>query len=142
MQRRTSAFLTIALVVFGCACFSIADFDPEVVSGTEALHEKFERFLSTLGECAGTPEGEYSRHDAFYAEAWQDLERLEFVAQGRANNKLTLESIESIRDNLAELEALHRAGISRGEVDVITMLFDTQFRMLVELENTKPRKEP
>ena len=121
---------------------TLADFDPEVVSGTEALHEKFTRFLSSLGECAGTPEGEFSRHDAFYTEAWQDLERLEAAATRRANNELTLESIEAIRDNLAELEALHRAGISRGEVDVITKLFDTQFRMLVELENAKPRKEP
>lgn len=142
MNRRTCAALTIALLIFGCACFSIADFDPEVASGAEALHGKFARFLSTLGECAGTPEAEYARHTAFYAEAWQDLERLEAAAGRRAHNELTLDSIDAIRDNLAELEGLHRLGVSRGEVDVIAKLFDTQFRMLVELENAKARKEP
>jgi hypothetical protein len=142
MTRRTSASLIIALLIFGCACFSIAEFDPEVVSGAEALHQKFGHFLSTLGECAGTPEADYSRHTAFYTEAWQDLERLEAEARSRPHNELTLRSLEAIRDNLVELEGLHHLGISRGEVDVVARLFDTQFRMLVELENAKPRKEP
>lgn len=141
MRHRTSASLTIALLLFGCACFSIAGFDPAVASGTEALHAKFTRFLTTVGECAGTPEAEYSRHTAFYTEAWQDLERLEAAALSRPHNELTLDSINAIRDNLAQLEGLHRLGLSRGEVDVITKLFDTQFRMLVELENAKARKE-
>jgi hypothetical protein len=140
MKRKTSAALTIALLIFGCACFSIADFDPELATGAGALQQKFALFLSRLGECAGTPEADYSQHGAFYVEAWQDLERLEAAALRQPDNELTLRSIDAIRDNLAELEGLHRLGLSRGEVEVISTLFDTQFRMLVELENVKPRK--
>jgi hypothetical protein len=142
MRHKTSAALTILLMVFGCACFSIAGFNQQIVTGTEALQQQFETFLSGLAECAGTPEAEYARHSAFYAEARGALDRLQAEAELQQGNELTLRSLEDIRDNLAELEELHRSGLSRAELEVISTLFDTQFRMLVELENVKPRKEP
>ena len=46
-----------------------------------------------------------------------------------------------IGDNVDRLEALHAKGISPGEIAVVRTLFDTQFRMLVQLENAKKRKE-
>jgi hypothetical protein len=142
MRHKTAGFLTLVLMVFGCACFSMAGFDPEIVTGTEALQQKFDVFLSALAECAGTPEAEYARHAAFYAEAWTALDRLQAEARLQPGNELTLRALEDIRDNLADLEAFHRDGISRGELEVLSTLFDIQFRMLVELENAKPRKEP
>lgn len=141
MRHKKASFLTVALLVFGCACYSIASFDPLVVSDAGTLQQKFEVFFSGLAECAGTPEAEFARHEAFYADAWQELERLEARAQLRADNELTLRSIGHIRDNLAELEALHRLGITRAEVEIIARLFDTQFRMLVALENAKKGSE-
>jgi hypothetical protein len=141
MRRKTTTSLSMALLIFGCACFSIAGFDPEIVTGAARLQHDFAVFFSGLAECAGTPDAQFERHEAFYADAWQELERLEDQARGQPANQLTLDSIDAIRDNLAALEAIHRQGISRGEVDVIATLFDSQLRMLVELENAKQRKE-
>lgn len=142
MKRHQSVSLTIVLLLFACACFSIADFDPVVATGAEALKEKFRVFLTGLAECAGTPEAAYLEHTTFYAEAREELDRLEAQARLQPDNELTLRSLDHIRDNVAELEEIHRLGISRGEVEIIAQLFDTQFRMLADLENAKQRKEP
>lgn len=142
MRKQTSIPLTLVLLMFGCACFSMAGFDPELADGTAALQQKCEAFFSGLAASAGTPEAEFARHTAFYAEAWKDLERLEAEARQQPHNEPTLQSLDAIGDNLAELESLHRAGLSRGEIEVIARLFDTQFRMLAALEQAKPREEP
>ncbi len=142
MRKQTSLPLTLALLMFGCACFSIAGFDPELADGSAALQQKCAAFFATLAECAGTPEADFSRHIPFYVGAWKDLERLQAEAQRQPHNELTLQSLDAIGDNLAELESLHRAGLSRGEIEVIARLFDTQFRMLAALEQAKPREEP
>jgi len=142
MKRQTSIPLALVLLMLGCACFSIADFDPAVATGSEALKEQFHVFLAGLAECAGTSDAAYENHTQFYESAAKELDLLQAQARRQPNNELTLRSLEAIRDNLDELEALHRIGISRAEVEIIAQLFDTQFRMLHDLEQAKARKEP
>ena len=141
MKRNRIVILAVALAMFGCAWLSIGDYDPALDGGAAALKEKVATFLESLRECAGTPEGEYARHTGFYAEARADLAELRALAEVHAGNERTLRSLESIGENLDELEAIHRIGVTSAEVAIIAQLFDTQFRMLAQLEKAKQRKE-
>ena len=139
MKRPRLLVLSIALLMFGCGWLSIAKYDPAIEGGAAVLHGKVSEFLNNLRECAGTPEGEYELHAEFYAVARADLAALRTIAGTHANNERTIRSLEAIGENLDELEAIHREGVSSEEVALITQLFDTQFRMLAELEKRKER---
>lgn len=141
MKPHRIVLLSAALVLFGCGWLAIASYDPALDSGVADLKVKVATFLNGLRECAGTPEGEYARHTGFYTEARADLANLRAIAEVHAGNERTLRSLESIGENLDELEAIHRSGVSSEEVAVIAQLFDTQFRMLAELQKAKQRKE-
>jgi len=142
MRRQTIVILAAALVMVGCAWLSVAEYDPALAHGVAGLQKKVDTFLAGLGECAGTPEGEYDRHASFYAEARQELAGLGQLARVQPGNDLTVRSLDSLAENLDQLEAMHRAGItSADEVALIAGLFDTQFRMLLELENAKKTEE-
>jgi hypothetical protein len=139
VKRHRLFILAIALMMFGCAWLSVAEYDPAIEGGAEALHQKVYSFLGDLRECAGTPEGEYERHTEFYTSVRADLAGLRAIAETHTGNERTIRSLDDIGENLDELEALHREGVSSGEVALIAQLFDTQFRMLAELEKRKER---
>jgi len=67
--------------------------------------------------------------------------RLRAEAGAQPGNGLTVQSLDLIQKNLEKLEAMHAGGITAEEIEIVRTLFDTQFRMLVQLENAKKRKE-
>jgi len=142
MRKRIKAtLLALAASVLGCSGYYIAEYSEAVDTGATELQQKVDRFLTDLEQTAGTPEGEYDLHEGFYAEVRDDIGALREVASAQRGNDLTLQSLDLIGANVDKLEALHAEGISRQEIGVVRTLFDTQFRMLVQLENAKKRKE-
>jgi hypothetical protein len=140
MRKRTKAiFLTVAS--FALSCAFISGYDPLIDSGASALQQKVETFLTDLEQTTGTPEGEYQRHAGFYDEVRTDISVLRNVASAHKGNDITLQSLDSIEDNLARLEKMHAEGISAKEISIVRTLFASQFRMLVQFENAKKRKE-
>lgn len=138
MRRQIVVILAAAAAMFGCAWLSVADYDPALAHGAAGLQKKVDTFLAGLAECMGTPEAEYALHVSFYAEARQELVGLCELARSRPGNDVTVRGLDAIGENLDQLEALHRRGfVSPDEVSVIAGIFDTQFRMLLELENAK-----
>jgi hypothetical protein len=140
MRKRTKAIL-LSIVTFALGCVFIAGYDPRIDSGATELQQKVGTFLTDLEQTTGAPEGEYERHIGFYEEVRTDISVLRTVASAHKGNDLTLQSLDLVEANVAKLEKLHAEGISREEIGIVRSLFDTQFRMLVQLENAKKRKE-
>jgi len=140
MRKRTKAIL-LSVATLALSCAFIAGYDPRIDAGASALQQKVGTFLIDLEQTAGTPEGEYGRHIGFYDEVRTDISELRDVASAHKGNDITLQSLDLIEANVAKLEKLHAEGISREEIGIVRSLFDTQFRMLLQLENAKKRKE-
>ena len=142
MRKRVKAVLLAAVTsVVSCSGYFIATYDPAVDEGATKLQQDVDGFLVELHETAGTPAGDYESHEAFYGDTRASIQSLRDIASQQRGNELTLQSLDRIEKNLDRLEALHADGISPKEIDVARTLFDTQFRMLVQLENAKKRKE-
>jgi hypothetical protein len=124
-----------------CSSYFIAEYSQAVDGGATALQQKVDGFLTELQKTAGTAEGDYEGHEEFYAEVRSDIGALRTVAALQRGNDITLQSLDLIEDNVGKLERMHAEGISPKEIAIVRQLFDTQFRMLVQLENAKKRKE-
>jgi hypothetical protein len=142
MRKRMKAILLAAIAsIVSCSGYFIATYNPAVDSGATQLQQKVDGFLTDLHETAGTPDGEYERQLKFYGQVRADIQALREVASQQRGNDLTVQSLDLIDGNVDKLEALHADGISAQEIDIVRTLFDTQFRMLLQLENAKKRKE-
>ena len=142
MRNRAKAILLAAVTsLVSCSGYFIATYNPAVDEGATKLQQKVDGFLTDLQQNSGKPEAEYERNTGFYEDARADIQALRTAASSQRGNTLTLQSLDLIENNLEKLEALHADGITPQEIDVVRTLFDTQFRMLVQLENAKKRKE-
>ena len=142
MRKRMKAILLAAVAsLVSCSGYFIATYNPAIDSGATELQQKVDGFLADLQQNSGKPEAEYERHTAFYTGVRGDIQALRDVASQERGNDLTLQSLQLIDNNVDKLEALHADGITPQEIGVVRTLFDTQFRMLVQLENAKKRKE-
>lgn len=141
MRRRVKALLIAAAAsIAGCSGYFLAEYDPVVDRGATELQQKVDRFLTGLEQTSGTPAGEYEQNAAFYEEVRGDIRKLRGVASEERGNGLTVQSLDLIEKNVAKLESMHARGISVEELGVVRTLFDTQFRMLVQLETAKKRQ--
>jgi len=142
MRKRLKATLLAAVAsIAGCSTYFIATYNPAVDSGATELQQKVDVFLNDLERTAGTPAGAYERNAGTYDELRGDIQTLRELASQQRGNDLTVHSLDLIENNVDKLQAIHADGISPKEIDIVRTLFDTQFRMLVQLENAKKRKE-
>jgi spore coat protein CotH len=138
MRKRAKALLLGALAsIVGCSGYFIAQYNPAIDSGATELQQKVDRFLTELEQTSG----EHEQYAATYEELRADIRTLREVASQQHGNELTLQSLDLIASNVDKLEAMHAEGISAEEIAIVRTLFDTQFRMLVQLETAKKRKE-
>lgn len=133
MRKHAKGILLALATVVSCSSYFIAEYSAVVDHGATELQQKVGRFLGDLERGDADPE--------FYAEARGDLQKLRNVASLQRGNDLTVRSLDLIQSNLDKLEAMHAGGISPKEVGIARTLLDSQFRMLVQLENAKKRKE-
>ena len=142
MRKHAKAILLAAVAsIVSCSGYFIAAYNPAVDEGATKLQQDVDGFLVGLRETAGTPAGDYERHAAFYDGARAQIQALRDLASQQGGNDLTLQSLDLIEKNIDQLESLHAGGITPKEIDVTRTLFDTQLRMLLQLENAKKRKE-
>jgi len=140
MKRNYQLILALAIFVTGCTMRFIATHDPAVEGAALQLQSKFTAFFDDLQNTAGTPEGEYERYAAQYADLHAQVGDLQAKAALQSRNQLTNDSLTLLEDNLDILETAHREGLSAAEVPVLRKLIDTQVRMLVQLEVAKKRE--
>lgn len=140
MKRYQKALLIVAMLLVGGSVRYIAGYDPVVDSNARRLQVKLDALFEELSRTAGTPEGAYELYAPRYDGMRADITGLQHDAASQPHNQLTQTSLSLIDDNLRQLEAAHREGLSPTEVPVLRKLFDTQLRMLVELETAKKRE--
>lgn len=140
MKRYSKALTIVALLILGCSVRFIAAYDPVVETNARQLQAKFDALFEDLGHTAGTANGEYQHYAHRYEDLRADLSALRYRAGEKSGNGQTLQSLSLLDENLQHLEAAHREGLRKGEVPVLRTLFDTQLRMILELETAKKRE--
>ena len=133
MRKHAKGLLLALATIVSCSSYFVAEYSGVIDHGATELQQKVARFLGDLERGAANPE--------FYAEARGDIQKLRDVASLQRGNDPTVRSLDLIQSNLDKLEAMHAGGISAKEVDIARTLLDSQFRMLIQLENAKKRKE-
>ena len=133
MRKHAKGILVALATLVSCSSYFIAEYNAVVDHGATELQQKVGRFLDDLERGDADPK--------FYAEARGDIQMLRSAASLQRGNELTVQSLDLIQDNLDKLEQIHARGISPKEVVIVRTLLDSQFRMLVQLEIAKKRKE-
>lgn len=139
MHKRTFLILLIALLAVGCSAFFAAAYDPDVDRGLTELRTKLDGHFARLQRTAGTPGGAWQLSSGFYDSVRADIDTLRFYAALRRGNAPTLQALDLLSQNIDEFEALHREGLSPGEIPIARSFIDAQLRTLAELEQAKKR---
>lgn len=143
MTRRDTFATLIAAIVLAllAGCLSrVSPYDDTIAAGLTSLRSSNTRFFDELQQTAGTPGAKLESHAAWYEETRAEIValRTRAAAYGMKNDP-TVRSLELLGASLDELEKVHAKGISAGEIPVLRTLFDSQLRMLIELESAKRR---
>jgi hypothetical protein len=134
--RVTTLLFVVALVLASCAGNSVSD--PLFGTDIAALQQKVDGFLAKLEIVAGTPDGEFARHAPFYTQLRDDIAALRNRAAGLPGNAAALADLDAISENLVQLEALHRQGVSPAELPVLRKLFGIQFALQQSITGQPP----
>ncbi len=141
MSRRGKAATLIAAIVIAllAGCISrVAPHDAVIAAGLARLQSSCNGFFDDLQRTAGTPDAVWESHAA-----WYDTTRAEIAAlRGRAESYSlkhdpTADLFALLDESVNELEKAHIQGLSSGEIAVLRTLFDSQLRMLIQLEAAK-----
>ncbi|HYC91872.1 MAG TPA: hypothetical protein VEO54_21850 [Thermoanaerobaculia bacterium] len=141
-RRANAATLVVALLLaLPAGCMSrIAPHDPTIAAGLADLQTSHARFFDGLQLSTGTPEGAWECHRHWYEETRAAIAVLQVRAasHGRKDDP-TAKAIDLLAKSVDELEQAHAEGFSAGEIPVLRTLFDSQLRMLIQLEDAKKR---
>ena len=141
MSRRGQAATLIAamLLVAVAACSSrIAPHDETIAAGLASLQSSNNSFFEQLGRTVGTPEAAWERQTAWYDKTRADIAdlRARAVSHGKPDDP-TVRNLELLQKCVDELEDTHAGGLTAGQIPILRTLFDSQLRMLIELEAAK-----
>jgi hypothetical protein len=142
VSRRGNAavLLTALALMLPAACAGrVAPYDETIASGLAGLQASNDRFFARLEQTAGTVEAEWPSHVAWYDEMRVEIGALRLIASQSAQNDATVDALGLLARSIDELEKAHGAGLSPGEIPVLRTLFDSQLRMLIQLEAAKKR---
>jgi hypothetical protein len=139
-RRAKVAALAAAIVLTLLAgCISrVAPHDAIIAAGLANLQSSCNGFFGDLQRNAGRPDAVWESHAA-----WYDTTRAEIAAlRSRAESSSvkhdpTVDALALLDGSVDELEKAHIQGLSSGEIPVLRTLFDSQLRMLVQLEAAK-----
>jgi hypothetical protein len=136
----TAILAALVLALLSGCMSSVAPRDEALVTGLTGLQSSAGRFFDQLQQVIGTPDADWVRHAGWYEETRTEIATLRFraAAHGTAIDS-TLDALALLDQSVAELETAHAEGLSAAEIPVLRTLFDSQLRMLVQLEATKVR---
>jgi hypothetical protein len=131
-----AAFLLAVLA--SCMSSRLAPHDQTIADGLAALQVRHTQFFDQLQQTAGTPDAAWECHQDWYEETRAQVAalRTRAASYGLASDP-TGQALDLLDRSLDELEAAHAKGLSGGEIPVLRTLFDSQFRMLIQLEAGK-----
>jgi len=143
VSRRGNVAMLIAAIVLALltGCVSrVAPHDAIIAAGLADLQSSNSRFFDELQQTVGTPDAAWECHAAWYEETRAEIAALRVRAGSYdRKNDPTVAALELLEKSVNELETAHAEGLSAGEIPVLRTLFDSQLRMLIELEAAKKR---
>ena len=111
-----------------------------IAAGLAELRSSHTRFFDELQQAAGTPDAAWECHIAWYEETHAEIAALRTRAASYGlKSDPTADALALLDQSVAELEQAHAEGLSRGEIPMLRTMFDSQLRMLIELEEAKKR---
>lgn len=146
------ALAVLFSILAGCAVRLIADYDEFTFNKVALLQEQCETLFVALEEAAITPDPDddlYSAHAPAYAAIIVSLRVLDTRAQTIAQNEITTEQVQLLRDSLEKMQALHRRkssqtppqGLSLEAVQAVREPVVQQFRAILTLQEALRRGE-
>lgn len=133
-----AAFLLALLA--GCAS-RVAPHDTAIAAGLAKLQASHARFFDQLQQTAGTAGAAWESHSAWYVQTRAELAVLRTRAASYGlKHDPTAGALELLEQSVDELEQAHAEGLSPGEIPLLRTLFDSQLRMLIQLEAAKQPK--
>jgi hypothetical protein len=138
--------LFLALAIAGCQVHFVSNYDEATDTLARNLQSKIDRqFQSWIRMPAGSPGLKYDdkANREFYAEVSAELSVLEGRAKAQPLNQTTVAMIETIRNSMDRIEALHREAqtISAAALSSVQAQIDFQFQRLIAFELAKKRGE-
>ena len=143
MSRRgklASLIAGLLLAILGGCASRLAPHDPSIAAGLVSLQSSNDRFFDELRAVAGTPDAAWECHTEWYTQTRADIAalRVRAASHGAASDP-TIEALALLEQSIEDVEELHVAGLSAGEIPVLHSLLSSQLRMLMELESAKKR---
>lgn len=140
MTMRMRVLVLAALLTVTCSCAfwpAAAPYDPLFDAGLVNLQKDVRAFFDEVEQCAGTEQGTHSAFASDYRTFTSRIAGLRGQAVRHARNGSTLQSLDLLRENFDQVEAMHRDGLLPEEAAVLRSLVDTQLRLLIDLERAK-----
>ena len=141
-MRRAPIALTLALLFAGCSLLPSAAYDPVFDAALVDFQTDSRAFFDQVAAGSGTGPGAYSAFSDDYHTFSERLAGLRAMAAQHQRNESTLQSIDLLQQNFTRIEAVHRDGLVREEVELLRAVIDTQVRLLIQLERDKRGAKP
>jgi hypothetical protein len=138
--KLTAIFAALVLALLSGCASSVVPHDEDLADGLAGLQSSTGWFFDQLQQVTGTPDADWVHHAAWYEETRSEIAALPVRASATgATNDPTLLALVLLDQSVAELETAHAAGLSAAEIPVLRTLFDSQLRMLIQLETARQR---
>ena len=139
MKPRRAALMFLAALLLETCTSRVAPYDAALERDLGELQSSMSGFFEQLQKAAGTPAAEWQSHEAFYDRTEERIAALQSRAALQVRNDQTIRSLDLLLETLGEVESMHRAGLTAGEIPVVRELVGAQLRMLLKLEAAKKR---
>jgi hypothetical protein len=149
-KLKTGLILPLILVLLltftsGCSVKLISDYDQLIDQYATELQSDIETFLIKMERLAGTEEGTYTANTDFYDGIQGTLTTLALRAEMLDDNKIVVEQIVLLQENMENLRKLHELqgvkGLGKDLIEPMRVAFNTQFKAIVKLQNSLKRGE-
>lgn len=149
LSRKIYFSLLMALLVIvvssGCAITLVSKYDEKTENYASDFRTQVDTFLTALERNAEEPvkpEATYAQNTEFYDAARITLRGMHNRASQIDKNKITVQQIEVLMDNINTLEALHKLGpISPASIASIRSSFESICGAIIKFEILKKRGE-
>ena len=118
-RLRNLALVIIAASSLG-ACTTIeliSKYDEPTDSGATALQREISEFTQRIGNAQTDEERSFASNQPFYQQAAVDIDALQVRAQAIYKNRITIEQLQLVEDNLAYLALLHKGCVTAPLTD-------------------------
>jgi len=125
------------LLLFFASCNSvklIADYNEANFTALNEVQERITGFFVDMETSAGTANGSYANHAAFYREVKTKIQTLKIRAGAVEKNEILTNQLTLLDSSIYNLEKLDKAGIKPDEVKPLKNAFESSLTAIIKLQ--------